>query len=114
VRPVIAPVYPYLFSSLQVAVGNAPEHIHHSGTPVQLLGGAVIWLVALLSGAAPDTEVVVAPVFAQPERYLQFMNRALGVLLAAAVRTLGSRLNAALGGLAYGHHPARGFFGLPC
>jgi hypothetical protein len=98
----IHPVYGYLFSSLQVAAGEAPQHIDHPGTPVQILGGTVMWLVALLSGAAPDTEALVTAVLAEPERYLQFMSGALGVLVAAALWTLGWRLSAALGGLAYG------------
>jgi hypothetical protein len=98
----IHPVYPYLFSSLQMAAGEAPQHIDHPGTPVQVLGAAVIWLVALVSGAATGIEGVVAAVLAEPERYLQFMNGAQGALVAVALWTLGWRLSAALGGLAYG------------
>jgi Glycosyltransferase family 87 len=98
----IHPVYAYLFSSLQIAAGEAPQHIDHPGTPVQILGGAVIWLVAVASGAATATEAVVAAVLAEPERYLQFMNGALGALVAAALWILAWRLTAALGGLAYG------------
>jgi hypothetical protein len=98
----IHPVYAYLFSSLQIAAGEAPQHIDHPGTPVQVLGGAVIWLVALVSGAATATQGVVAAVLTDPERYLQFMNGALGAIVAVALWTLGWRMSAALGGIAYG------------
>lgn len=43
----VDPDYAYLFNGLNIAVGEAPEHTDHPGTPLQLLGAAWIRLLNL-------------------------------------------------------------------
>lgn len=68
------PEHAYLFNALHVARGHAPAHWHHPGTPVQILGAAVIHGVHAAAGGGSD---LVDDVLRDPQGYLFAINRTL-------------------------------------
>jgi hypothetical protein len=77
------PTYVYLLDALRVAVGAPVVHVNHPGTPVQVLGAAV------LRTMAPTSAEAVATVVAEPERPLAVMGTVLLVLTFTALLACG-------------------------
>lgn len=67
------PAYLYLINSLNVATLYPVQHVDNPGTTVQLLGGAVLRVLAFFQG----TDDLEADVFSRPEYYLANINRVL-------------------------------------
>lgn len=75
------PAYAYLYNSLNMATFKLSGHIDHPGTPMQVLGGAILKISYTINpvGAETLTEAVIA----QPEYYLNILNKSvawMGVL----------------------------------
>jgi hypothetical protein len=75
------PDYVYLFNALNIAVGLAPVHTDHPGTPVQLLGA--LWIKMHNAGAS-DVDTAVNTI-ANSEAWLAQMNLTVFILLLGAV-----------------------------
>lgn len=73
------PVYTYLFNGLTLLDGNAPDHIDHPGTPLQVLVAMVVYVRWLFSGAGGD---VINAALNNPE---EFITTVSAVLLAINV-----------------------------
>lgn len=86
------PAYVYLFNGAGLIEGYTPAHVDHPGTPLQLLSGAVSYLVWLLGGRELPFS---AAVFAAPEFFLKATSLTLLSLNAAALLLLGLRVHAA-------------------
>ncbi len=67
------PAYLYLINSLNVATLCPVQHVDNPGTTVQLLGGAVLRVLAFFQ----ETKDLEADVFLRPEYYLTNINRTL-------------------------------------
>ena len=79
------PEYVYMYNSLNILNFNAPQHINHPGTPLQILGAAVFkarhpW--------TPTLEIT-SLVLQNPEYYLRLINLTLIVLITAALAAAG-------------------------
>lgn len=72
-NPNCDPAYLYLINSLNVATLHSVNHVDNPGATVQVLGGIIIRILALVRGAK-DIE---ADVFQNPEYYLVAINRVL-------------------------------------
>jgi hypothetical protein len=78
----IDPDYVYLFNSLHLALGEAPVHIDHPGTPLQLLGAAAIKITNLFRTSAETAVNTIV----HSESYLDGINLCLaGMLLVLLV-----------------------------
>jgi hypothetical protein len=86
------PDYAYLLNGLNILHLQSPGHADHPGTPVQILGGAVIgaiWLVRWIAlGQVPLDEDVLR----QPEFYLTCVNAVLAMLATAALAFFGRQI----------------------
>jgi len=70
-RPNQDPDYAYLVNSLAVANFEIPGHTDHPGTPVQILGGLIIWLSHAVQSLAGQTTLNLnQAVLSNPELYL--------------------------------------------
>ncbi len=75
------PDYAYLFNALNIAVGLAPVHTDHPGTPVQLLGA--LW-IKLNNAGASDVDTAVNTI-TNSEAWLGQLNLTVFILLLGAV-----------------------------
>jgi hypothetical protein len=94
------PDYAYLLNGLNILHLESPGHADHPGTPLQLLGGAVIgtsWLVRsiALGGVALDDDVL-----RHPEIYLTCINALLALMAASALWFFGRQVWSWTGSLA--------------
>ncbi|MBK8552340.1 MAG: hypothetical protein IPL53_15240 [Ignavibacteria bacterium] len=82
------PAYVYLINSLNLAQlsGYGAGHLHHPGTPVQVLGAVVIKFYYTLQGQNTD---IVRDVFLRPEFYLERINLVIVLITAFALFILG-------------------------
>lgn len=79
------PDYAYLMNALALAVGE-PSHLTlHPGTPIQMLGAVVVWVVNAFRGFPP----VVTDVIKNPEIYAQAIHAVVIVLIFAGLVALG-------------------------
>ena len=79
------PSYAYLFNSLLIVSGNAPFHLDHPGTPLQIAGAAVVYLLTPFAGA----DARLAAVFQDPERFLRILYHTVLVSHCLALAVLG-------------------------
>ena len=70
----VDPDYAYLCNSLNIAVGQAPNHVDHPGTTLQFLGAVVITVAHPFAGKAEKIDAVLR----RPEAHLHWINRVLG------------------------------------
>jgi hypothetical protein len=86
------PDHAYLLNGLNILHFQSPGHADHPGTPLQILGGAVIgvtWLVRCIAqGQVPLDDDVLR----HPEIYLSCINAVLILLTAAALAFFGRQL----------------------
>lgn len=80
------PDYVYLLDSAFVAAGDAPGFFGHPGTPVSLVGAAVLRTV---HGIAPGHEIIEA-VLADPEKYLRLLTLIVLCLVTATLAVTGA------------------------
>jgi hypothetical protein len=90
------PAYVYLFSALSFLGGQVPHHTDHPGTPLQLLGAAVVWIQwvfmnVLGRGEGGSSRTVVM----QPESFLLTLSGVLLLGNALATVFVGRRIHAA-------------------
>lgn len=78
------PEYLYLFNSLVILRGRAPWHIDHPGTPLQMLGAAVIRILFASTGHG----TIEADVVNRPEAYVSAIH--LTSLVVAALLIFGA------------------------
>jgi len=83
--PNFDPDYVYLFNGLNIALGHAPVHTDHPGTPLQLLGGA--W-IRLHNVGASTGETAVNTILNSEDRLAQ-LNLLIFLLLLGAVTAAG-------------------------
>ena len=79
------PTYIYLMSSLNVANLRRPYYTDHPGTPVQVLGGAVIRIMNLGSNEATTARSVLT----NPDRYARVINGVLVLFCGLSVLIVG-------------------------
>lgn len=79
------PTYAYLMNSLNVANLHRPYYTDHPGTPIQILGGAVIRIMNLGSSEATTARNVLS----NPERYIHVINGVLVVFCGLSVLFVG-------------------------
>ena len=87
------PVYQYLLNGLLLLHGNAPQHVDHPGTPLQLWTAGTIlvrWCLLKLFGFSP--EGLYADVISQPEPYITTVSISLAILNSVANYYLGKRI----------------------
>ena len=82
------PSYVYLINSLNLAQlsGYGVGHFDHPGTPVQVIGAAVVKVFYLLTSKEPD---MVVDVLTRPESYLYAMNKTFVALNCIGLFLLG-------------------------
>jgi hypothetical protein len=82
------PSYVYLINSLNLAQlsGYGVGHFDHPGTPVQVIGAAVVKVIYLLTSKEADIAV---DVLTRPESYLYAMNKTFAVLNCIGLFLLG-------------------------
>ena len=87
------PSYVYLFNGLLLLEQQVPYHIDHPGTPLQSLIAILVYsqwtFLKLFESVNPD---VVLAVMSDPERYLNFIGRALLFCNVAALIYLGKKI----------------------
>ncbi len=97
------PAYAYLFNGLLILDGQAPHHIDHPGTPLQIIFAIVIFLQWQLNKVfGNDTQSLIDSVIAQPEAYLFAVAILLFVLNLWALCFFGRRIYQASGKLVLG------------
>jgi len=79
------PSYHYLLNSLMIAELKAPYHVDNPGTPLQVLGAAVIWVTHLLRGSSS----VRLDVLQNPELYLSAIHGTVTCLYGAILFLVG-------------------------
>jgi hypothetical protein len=94
------PDYPYLLNGLNILHFQSPGHADHPGTPVQLLGGAVIGVTWLVRWIAQGHVPLDGDVLRHPELYLTCINAVLALLMAAALSFFGRQLQSWTGSFA--------------
>jgi hypothetical protein len=90
------PDYFYVLDSLNLALGQTPGHVHHPGTPVQVLGAVVM---RAMHGLA-DADALTASVLAHPEGHLITIFAVITVVNGLAMAGLGLLALRPLGALA--------------
>lgn len=80
------PSYVYLINSLNLIQFNSVGHFDHPGTTVQVLGAIILKLKFITAGSADE---IIKEVFADPEKYLQFINRSFILLNSLTLLLLG-------------------------
>jgi len=80
------PDYAYLFNSLSILDAVAPAHIHHPGTPVQLLGALIIKFLHPFE----SNEQIIGMVIENPEHYLVCISNVLIGLISVALFAAGT------------------------
>lgn len=89
------PAYAYLFNGLLLLDGQAPWHVDHPGTPLQILCACVIFVVHFfinLSGSIQNIDLIDS-VISNPEPYLFATSCVLLVMNSGAIYYLGYRIN---------------------
>jgi hypothetical protein len=83
------PTYIYLLNSLEITCGHTPYYFDHSGTPLELLGAAIIAIKTSLQGRifCPIDQVLT-----QPELFLTWIENFLLVALAGACFAFSARI----------------------
>jgi hypothetical protein len=76
------PNYVYLLNSLLLLEGETPAHIDHPGTPVQILGAA---LLATKNALFDKKNDLARAVIKKPEKYLEFLSSSLRWLFAISL-----------------------------
>ena len=88
----VDPAYQYLFNSVFLLNGHVPIHIDHPGTPLQVLGSLVIFLVWIVLSLLKITEGSIAlSVATSPELYLGMISSALVLLNSWGLYYLGTK-----------------------
>ncbi|MDH5189542.1 MAG: hypothetical protein OEW37_11385, partial [Rhodospirillaceae bacterium] len=88
------PAYTYLLNGLTMLDGNAPDHIDHPGTPLQILVAIVVFIRWLIAGINPD---MVADAIENPEAYIASVSWVLLALNVGAAFYFGKKVYAATG-----------------
>ncbi|MCB2099259.1 MAG: hypothetical protein KDE22_00205, partial [Rhodobacterales bacterium] len=94
----VDPSYYYLFDSLNLALGQAPGHPYHPGTPVQMIGALLLHMVHRGVGG----DMLVERVLADPEGTLRVLSTGLLCVTAAAMFAAGLLAHRWLGDWAAG------------
>jgi hypothetical protein len=89
------PDYPYLLNALGLLELRTPALVYHPGTPVQIVGGAIIGVVWLLRLPFAGLALPRHDVLLHPELYLRCIAAGFAVFNAAAIHYLGSRIHQA-------------------
>ena len=83
------PDYAYLTNSLGLLLGEVPKHTDHPGTPLQLVGAAVIGIIHILDNLDAPFKGITVHVLKHPETYLSAIGFALIGIIAVALWQLG-------------------------
>lgn len=86
------PDYAYLLNGLNILHFQSPGHADHPGTPLQILGGAVVGVIWLVRWIAQGQVPLDDDVLRHPETYLTCINAVLALLTAAALAFFGRQL----------------------
>lgn len=90
------PVYVYLLNGLSILDGNAPDHIDHPGTPLQVLVAMVVLVKWLFTGINPD---MVVDAIDNPEAYISIISSVLLSLNVWATYFFGKKVRDASGSI---------------
>jgi hypothetical protein len=94
------PAYVYLVNGLNILTGNAPGHVDHPGTPLQLFCSIFIFLTwASLYLIGLTSQGLAASVFENPELHITVISHALLLLNIWALAFAGQRISRATGSL---------------
>lgn len=93
------PAYVYLLNGLSILAGNAPGHIDHPGTPLQLFVAAFIPIWALLTSPESFGLGLIHSVLNDPEHYIRGVCFALLVINALCLIYAGARIFSATGSI---------------
>ena len=88
------PSYAYLLNSLSIVNGEIPGHTDHPGTTVQLIGGLVIKVTALLGAPRGEETNITLEVLQNPERYIEKISHVLLGIIGIAVFLFGRQVYA--------------------
>jgi hypothetical protein len=83
------PSYVYLMNSLSIVNGELPGHTDHPGTTVQLIGGLVLKVNALIGEFKGEDTSITIKVLQNPERYIEKISHVLLSIIAIAVFLFG-------------------------
>ena len=79
------PDYAYLLNALNILTGQAPAHVEHPGTSLQMLGAFILWISHRLFGVMDVT----SDVLTRPEFYLGIFHMVLLGLLSLSLYFVG-------------------------
>ncbi|MFA6022428.1 MAG: hypothetical protein WC722_19390 [Rhodospirillales bacterium] len=91
----IDPSYFYLLDSANLVNLTTPGHVAHPGTPVQVLGALVLWVMHGFAGA----DATIRAVIADPEVHLRAIGTVILGLNALALAAAGGAARLAFGGV---------------
>lgn len=91
----VDPSYFYLLDSANLVNLTTPGHVAHPGTPVQVIGALVLWVMHGFAGA----DAIIRAVVAEPEAHLRAIGTAIFVLNALALAAAGGAARLAFGGV---------------
>ena len=109
------PSYQYLFSGLQLLSFQAPQHIDHPGTPLQMLSAVIIlcqWALSNLFSSSNEHSMFIS-VATSPEKYLYSFSIILNFLISVSLYYFGKKIHQLTHSVSLGALGQISFFTLP-